>query len=290
VKARPDTIALVERARVVVNADDFGLCAAVNRAIGRAHEEGVLTSASLLANGPVFDEAVAIARARPSLGVGVHLNLLRGRPLARVPSLVGEDGLFLRSPRALFARALAGRIARADIEAEVEAQIARVRAAGLAPTHLDGEKHAHHWLPGFFDVAIEAARRHSISTVRVVRTRVAPGDVIAAPRAAAFATFLSTVGWRLAGRARRAGVRVADEVVGVARTGRLRADDIRAAFGRAGALVEVMTHPGEPRPGDPPIPEEMGRLKICGGWEGELRALLEAAPGADRSLLGTFAS
>src|SRR5262249_34645691 len=88
VKAGPDTIALVERARVVVNADDFGLCAAVNRAIGRAHEEGVLTSASLLANGPTFDEAVAIARARPSLGVGVHLNLLRGRPLARVPSLV----------------------------------------------------------------------------------------------------------------------------------------------------------------------------------------------------------
>ena len=61
--------------RVVVNADDFGASPAVNAAVVRAHREGVLTTASLMVTGAAFDEAVQLARATPTLAVGLHLAL-----------------------------------------------------------------------------------------------------------------------------------------------------------------------------------------------------------------------
>ncbi|HOI45659.1 MAG TPA: ChbG/HpnK family deacetylase, partial [Candidatus Aminicenantes bacterium] len=94
--------------RVIVNADDFGLCQGVNRGIVLAHQKGILTSATLMANMPGFDEAVEMARDHPRLGVGVHLNLLRGEPVtpARdVASLVRADG-FLHGSAYAFIRKL----------------------------------------------------------------------------------------------------------------------------------------------------------------------------------------
>jgi predicted glycoside hydrolase/deacetylase ChbG (UPF0249 family) len=280
------------RSRVVLNADDFGLHPAVNRAVARAHDRGALTSASLLANGPAFEDAVALARARPALGVGVHLNLLRGRPLlepARLRSLVGQDGRFLGSPRALFLRGLAGRLSRREMLDECLAQVERVRAAGLAPTHLDCEKHAHHWVAGLASVVLEVARRSGIASVRVVRERLRLQDARKAPRKALFSAFLTARGRALAGEARRAHVRVARAVFGVTLTGRLTADDVLGAVERAprGGLLEVFLHPGEPEPGDPPL-EGMGRFTIIDGWKGEARALAEAAPALDRTRLARF--
>jgi predicted glycoside hydrolase/deacetylase ChbG (UPF0249 family) len=61
--------------RLIINADDFGLTPGVNRAIAELHQAGVLTSATLMANGAAFDDAVAIAHASPTLGVGCHIVL-----------------------------------------------------------------------------------------------------------------------------------------------------------------------------------------------------------------------
>ncbi len=267
--------------RVTVNADDFGLCAAVNRAVARAHDAGALTSASLLANGPAFDEAVAISGARPGLRLGVHLNILRGRPVAgaaRVPSLVDEDGRFLRSAWALFRRGALGRLERDELLAECLAQVERVRSAGLEPAHLDAEKHAHHWLPGLFSVVLEVARRTGIRRVRVVRERLRVADVLEAPRRGLFAAWVTARGREHAGRARRAGLLVQDEVYGVVRTGRLRAEDVLAAVARRRrGTLEVFAHPGEPRAGDPPVEPDMGVIGIAPGWAGESEALLRAA-------------
>jgi predicted glycoside hydrolase/deacetylase ChbG (UPF0249 family) len=77
--------------RLIVNADDFGLAESVNRGIIVAHRDGILTSASLLANGSAFDQAIAASRQFPQLSVGVHLNISEGRPVspaAQIPSLV----------------------------------------------------------------------------------------------------------------------------------------------------------------------------------------------------------
>ena len=67
---------------LILNADDFGLTEGVNEGIIRAHREGVLTSTTLMANAPAFDDAVQRARANRELGVGCHLVLAGGPPVA----------------------------------------------------------------------------------------------------------------------------------------------------------------------------------------------------------------
>ena len=68
--------------RLVVNADDFGMSPAISRGILRAHHEGIVTSTSLLGNTPDLPQARAMLAEAPALGVGVHLALCGGRPVA----------------------------------------------------------------------------------------------------------------------------------------------------------------------------------------------------------------
>ncbi|MDB5447314.1 MAG: hopanoid biosynthesis associated protein HpnK [Phenylobacterium sp.] len=83
--------------QLIVTADDFGAALAVNAAVERAHAEGVLTAASLMAGAPAAADAVARARRLPGLRVGLHVVLTDGRPVsdpAAIPDLVGADGRF----------------------------------------------------------------------------------------------------------------------------------------------------------------------------------------------------
>src|SRR5256885_1605152 len=82
---------------LIVNADDLGWTEGVNRGIAEAHRNGIVTSSSLLANGAAFASAVELARSTPGLGVGVHLNLSDGEPVAPrelVPTLLNEKDEF----------------------------------------------------------------------------------------------------------------------------------------------------------------------------------------------------
>jgi predicted glycoside hydrolase/deacetylase ChbG (UPF0249 family) len=134
-------------ARLIVNADDFGITPGINRAIGELHSAGVLTSATLMANGPAFDDAVAVAHAHPALGVGCHIVLTDGIPLAapqHIPTLLGPDGISLRPSLADFSQAmLRGRIRSSEIELEALLQIHKLKQAGIRITHLDTHKHTH---------------------------------------------------------------------------------------------------------------------------------------------------
>src|SRR5258708_11999774 len=67
--------------RLIVNADDFGFTSGVNRAIVEAHSRGVVTSATLMANGPAFAEAAQLAKTVPALSVGCHVVLIDGQPI-----------------------------------------------------------------------------------------------------------------------------------------------------------------------------------------------------------------
>jgi len=83
--------------RLIINADDFGLSAGVNRAVEIAWQEGILTQASLISGGEAFEEAVEIAWRNPGLQVGLHLTLVQGTPVLppeQIPGLVGNDGFF----------------------------------------------------------------------------------------------------------------------------------------------------------------------------------------------------
>lgn len=155
--------------RLVVNADDLGLTVGVNNGIFDAHDRGVLTSASLFANAPATTDAIRRVRFRPSLGVGVHLTLVDGAPTlppSRVPSLVKDDGRFRASWKPFIVACLRGRVALDEIERELTAQIERIRAEGIRPTHLDAHKHVHAF-PNIFAIVARLAERFRIPAVRV---------------------------------------------------------------------------------------------------------------------------
>jgi len=129
----------------VVNADDLGFTSGVNRAIIKAHTDGVVTSATLMANGPAFCEVKELAKQFPKLSIGCHVVLIDGEPVlppAKIPSLV-QSGRFRNDLKAFAARALTGQLDATEIAAEATAQIRRVQAAGVRVSHFDTHKHTH---------------------------------------------------------------------------------------------------------------------------------------------------
>jgi predicted glycoside hydrolase/deacetylase ChbG (UPF0249 family) len=128
---------------IIVNADDFGQSSTVNRAIMACFDRGLISSATIMANMPGFDEACALAISSQLTGrIGVHLNLTDGWPLLPElrsnPALCDPSGKFRR-----FRSRLLSKSDRSMIAAEVGAQIQRCRAAGLPLTHADSHQHVH---------------------------------------------------------------------------------------------------------------------------------------------------
>jgi predicted glycoside hydrolase/deacetylase ChbG (UPF0249 family) len=151
-----------------VNADDFGLTENVNRGILDAHREGIVTSTTLLANGMAFETAAAASKRFPRLGIGVHLNLTEGMPVADpflIRTLVDRGGRLHMTPTRLWAGIATGQVSLSDIEFELRAQVSKVIRAGIRPTHLDGHKHVH-VLPPVSEVVLRLAREFRIPAVR----------------------------------------------------------------------------------------------------------------------------
>jgi hopanoid biosynthesis associated protein HpnK len=156
--------------RLILNADDFGLTTGVNRAVAELHRVGRLTSASLMARAAATDEAIEMARAMPSLGVGCHVVLVDGEPVLSptrdIPHLADLiSGCFRSSLAAFLQRLLSGRIPSAEIEAETAAQIALLQSRGVRLTHIDTHKHVHIF-PAVLRPVLRAARAAGIRTVR----------------------------------------------------------------------------------------------------------------------------
>jgi predicted glycoside hydrolase/deacetylase ChbG (UPF0249 family) len=127
---------------VIVNADDFGRTAAVNRGIRQAYERGIVTSASLMVRQPGASDAAEYARAHPELSVGLHLDLGEWAYGADGWSAVYE--LPAETPEA--------------ITTETQSQLERFRELlGMNPTHLDSHQNVHLSEP-VRSIAIELAR------------------------------------------------------------------------------------------------------------------------------------
>lgn len=148
---------------LIVNADDLGLSVAVSRGIEAAHRGGLVTSATLMANMPGFEEGVRVAHENPQLGVGVHLNLIRGYPVADetvVHPLLGAGGRFVPDFFAI-GRLSATLAYQQAAESEYRAQIEKVLAAGVRPDHLDFEKHHGVWRP-LYELGARLAREYGL--------------------------------------------------------------------------------------------------------------------------------
>jgi predicted glycoside hydrolase/deacetylase ChbG (UPF0249 family) len=148
---------------LIVNADDLGASEVVNDEIFELMEAGVVTSATLMANGPAFDQAVHCVRRFPQCSIGVHLNLTSFAPLSGAQNLAS----ILRHGQ--FARDLLTRRAvvelRRQLEEELALQVQRVLNAGIQVTHLDSH-HFIHLRPVLFSTFKAIQRRFGIRRVR----------------------------------------------------------------------------------------------------------------------------
>ena len=237
---------------LVINGDDFGLTPGVNAGMIDAHRDGVLTSVSLMAGAPAADEAIALARRTPTLGVGCHLTLVDGMPVlpaSQLPTLT-IDGRFRPRWGGFVAACLTGRLALDEVERELSAQIDRVRSGGLVPTHLDSHKHVHA-CPPVFDLVARLAVRFGIPVVRVPYERPA-GRLLVRHRARGAARRQAIENLLMAPWARRAdrllarhGLRPAPRFAGRALTGLWSVSAIEALIrGLPDGRSELMAHPG----------------------------------------------
>ena len=155
--------------RLIVNADDFGLTRGINRAVEELHQAHALTSATLMATGPAFDDAAAIARRNPTLGVGCHLMFVDGLPVSHpddIPTLLGADGKTFRPNLLDFLQALLrGTINPDEIARETQAQIQTIQRAGIDVTHIDSHKHTH-LFPQLARPVLYAAQRCGVRAFR----------------------------------------------------------------------------------------------------------------------------
>jgi predicted glycoside hydrolase/deacetylase ChbG (UPF0249 family) len=152
-----------------VNADDFGIAPGVNRAILELHAAEVLTSATLMAQAASTEEAVKMALAMPTLGVGCHVVLVGGTPVSdkrAIPSLIDRAiGLFYPTLSSFLTRLFTARIRSAEVEAEAAAQIALLQSFGIRLTHVDTHKHVH-MFPGILRPVLRAAKAAGIRAIR----------------------------------------------------------------------------------------------------------------------------
>lgn len=255
---------------LIVTADDLGLHPDIDRGIEMAHRDGIVTSASISAVGASFDNAVDVCRRHPRLDVGVHLTLVGERPLtdpSGLGHLVTRNGRFVEAHPALVARALSMRLRGDAVRRELEAQIEKVLAEGIRPSHLDGHQHVH-LLPTVWPVVVDLARAHAIGWVRVPAfaplTDGGPGPVTLALRA----------GLNIQQRIRRAtlgALRSADSTPALGEAGRLTVQGIVRGLDalRGGAVAELVTHPGVT------TPELRARYDWGYDWSGETAALTD---------------
>jgi len=238
---------------LVINGDDFGLTRGVNAGMLDAHRDGVLTSVSLFANAPATGDAITIAHATPSLGVGCHLTLVDGTPTlpaSDVPSLVTSDGQFRPTWGAFIRACLLRRISLDEVRRELIAQITRLQDAGITLTHLDSHKHVHTY-PPIFRIVAELATRFRVPAVRVPYESPWMGPVPAHFREAAIRRqAIENLGMRLwtriDARVLVSHSRMAPAFFGRVHTGRVIDREVFAAIVEKlpEGVSELMMHPG----------------------------------------------
>jgi len=160
----PTCITIPTMILLIINADDLGCNADRDRGILQAFNKGIVTSASLLANGSSFTSAVALTK-EAGLPVGVHLNLADGAPLAGpINGLTGSAGL-LPGKQKLRQCLANGACDLSAIRKELAAQVERLFDNGLQPDHLDSHQHCQ-LFPCLTSMVTELAQQYGIPAMR----------------------------------------------------------------------------------------------------------------------------
>lgn len=263
--------------RLIITADDLGADEGRNAGIFEAIREGMVTSVSLLANGPAFKDAI---RGISSLGekkvsIGIHLNLSEGMPLVSgLRRLTARDGCLLGKARTheLLSGPRDSDLER-EIQQEFDAQVRVFKEAGLPISHLDGHQHVHVF-PAAVRATVSLARRHRIPWMR------APEEADPDPDDAAVGVHLLREGGNFSamGKAARpllseAGIRTTDNFRGLYLKDRISLSSlVENLKALPEGLTELMVHPGRVFPTSPSNP--FSRFSTV-YRERELEALLD---------------
>jgi hopanoid biosynthesis associated protein HpnK len=155
--------------KLIINGDDFGFCQQTNQGIIEAHECGILTSTSLMVTGAAFEEAVALAKTHPDLGVGLHLVLVCGQSVLSgqvIPHLVNQSSCFSNNPLQAGLWYQFNLATREELRREIKAQLDKFLATGLTLSHVDGHLHLH-LHPVILQILTELAQEYSIKFIRL---------------------------------------------------------------------------------------------------------------------------
>jgi hopanoid biosynthesis associated protein HpnK len=248
--------------RLVVTADDFGAAVEVNEAVERAHCEGIVTAASLMVAGQAVADAVRRARALPTLGVGLHVVLVEGRPVLpaeRLPALVDRNGRFRTDLVRMSFEVFASPAARRQLAAEVEAQFAAFAATGLPLDHVNAHKHFH-LHPAVAATILRIGRRYGMKSIRAP---IEPRHLLRTVDGTRTRPRIETAWGRLLRRRMRAAkMTVPDHVLGLAWSGAMTANRVRGVLkDLPGGLTEIYAHPATGAyPGSAPGYDYCGEL------------------------------
>ncbi len=246
----------IPRRYAVINGDDFGFSEGVNSAIIQAHTQGVLTSASLMVTGAAFEQAVALARSHPSLGVGLHLTLVCGRsalPAEKIPHLA-PNGSFSESPVKAGLQYQFNAAARRELRLEIRAQLEKFRQTGLPLSHVDGHLHLHVH-PVVIDILIELAQEFEIRVIRLPYE-----ELRFALKLDSTGWMAKVLGWSIFAQLRhqaqpqlkKAGIAVMERVYGLLQSGEITESYLLDLISRIQAnSVEIYLHPAIAIPGEP---------------------------------------
>ncbi|MDD1414694.1 hopanoid biosynthesis-associated protein HpnK [Dolichospermum sp. ST_con] len=253
---------------LIINADDFGVSSSVNAAIIKAHEEGILTSTSLMVSGDAAQEAIALAKNHPHLAVGLHLVLVCGKsvlPPAQIPNLVDSQGNFSNNPTQAGLSYQFNQATRAELRLEIYAQLAKFRDSGLNLSHIDGHLHLHVH-PVILNILTELAAEFKIKFMRL------PSEELSKNLKINKRNLLIKIVWSIVfGQLRRYGegllkahnIKFADRVYGLLQTGDISEKYLLGLIPQIEAeLVEIYAHP------------DLVNTDINNGGEVELAALL----------------
>ena len=232
--------------RLVVTADDFGAAVEVNDAVLDAHANGILTAASLMVAAPFAADAVARAKAMPSLRVGLHLVLVEGRPVlpaSQVPALVDTNGIFrtdmARAGAAMFFRPSV----RRQLAAEIAAQFEAFRATGLPLDHVNAHKHFH-LHPTIASLMLSIGRDFGLKAARVP---LEPAETLARIepyRGSSVTALTRPFAKGLRRRFAKAGIASPDAVFGLAWSGAMTAARVKGILDHLpDGLSEIYLHP-----------------------------------------------
>lgn len=253
-----------------MNADDAGIHPAVRRGIELLRDKKLLTGISVVATGMDLENAARV----PDVDVGIHLDILRGRPVSHwqhIVTLVDENGAFLENPVTLFQRYAKGKVDHEHVEMEWAAQIERVLDLGVRPSHITSHKHVHGW-PSLSRMVADLAKKYGIHWIRkpeecaeISRMKKDGVDEKFRNVCSMFERESTDVNWT-------------DVFWPGDGSDGFSVDSFVSHFRESvsladGEIVEICCRPGVTKAGDPPIPQFCNPTQIGAVWEKEYTSL-----------------